>query len=143
MNIQFETAFQIFTDIYGMPNWEVKPKEGQDRDEIIRSWCEALKPYTVAEVKTAAYKVVKFGKVRSFPTLSHILSELDTFHREQEGSVTDEADRCFLYLLSHGIETIDACRTIYDLYGVKKGGYEPKNDPVYMGFSNIYKRKAV
>ncbi len=143
MNMQFEAVFGIFSDIYGMPNWETKPKEGQDRDEIIRRWSEALKPYTVEQVKTAAYKVVKFGKVRTFPTISHVLSELDNMQAEQQITSDEEADKCYVYLLNHGVEQDQASRTIYDLYGVKKGGFEPIKDTVYMAFPNIYKRKAV
>lgn len=142
MNIQFDTAFKIFVDLYGMPNWETNPKDGQKREEIIDMWSENLKRYTVDQVKQAAYRVYKFSKSRSFPTLNHLLAELSQHQPDENLSPQQEADRCYVYLLNHGHEPMHASRTIYDLYGVKKGGYEPKNDPVYISNPQIYKRKV-
>lgn len=81
-NIQFETAFQVFTDIYGLPKWEEAPKEGQNKEKIIETWCNELKGYTVEQVKEACFKVIRWGKIKTFPTLSHLLAQLSEVKQE-------------------------------------------------------------
>lgn len=76
MSMQFHEAFKIFSDVYGYPKWEVDPKEGQSKDEIVKMWQEELRPYSVGQVKTACYKVVKYRKAMTFPTISHLMSQL-------------------------------------------------------------------
>lgn len=86
MNLQFEAAFQILVAIYGMPAWDVKPKEGQNRDEIIRLWCEELKSYTTDQIKTACYWLVRKRRSMTFPTIHHLKAELVCYDNENNKS---------------------------------------------------------
>lgn len=87
MSQQYETAMKIFSDIYGYPKWETNTKDGQNVMEIVKIWEDELKKYTPEQVKQACYKVVKYRKTQTFPTISHLMSELC-----EEESITDKED---------------------------------------------------
>jgi len=129
MNIQFEAVFKIFVDIYGVPPWEAKPKEGQNREEIISLWCDELKGYTIDQVKRAAYSVAKFKKSSSFPTISHLMAEL--VNEKREACSAPEA--VYRELLASKFETDKTndekrriCQeAIYATHGICVDGYIP------------------
>lgn len=130
MNIQFETAFDILSNYYGLPNWEVKPKEGQSRDEIVKVWCCELKPYTVEQVKEACYWLTRKKKTMTFPSINVLMNEL--FNSKKEGAQEEEAKRVYRMMREQkGFDErykICAQRAIYDVYGVCMEGYDPKAD---------------
>lgn len=91
MSMQFDEAFKILSDVYGYPKWEINPKEGQSKDEIIRVWQDELRPYSVGQVKAACYRLIKYRKAMTFPTISHLMSELVDVKPEPEENTSDMA----------------------------------------------------
>jgi len=128
MKEQTETAMKIFTDIYGMPKWEKEEKDGQDYNEIIALWDNELKCYSVDQVRQASYRVVKYRKSMTFPTISHLLSELcDTEKEEEKG---DEVQKCLSTLLQRQppFDDLAIQRTMWKLYQFKYKNYDPEQD---------------
>ena len=129
-NIQFETAFDILSNYYGLPNWEVKPKEGQSRDEIVKVWCDELKGYTVDQVKEACYWLTRKKKTMTFPSINVLMNEL--FSAKKENNPNEEAGR--VYRMIRERQNYDekykicAQRAVYDVCGVCMEGYDPKTD---------------
>lgn len=123
MNIQTETAMRIFTDIYGMPNWEKNVKEGQSPSEIIKLWDDELSGYTEQQVKNACYKLAKFRKVMTFPTISHLMSELCD---EDKDVKTDNQVQFVLKALLNNKELSELAiqRTMWNLYKYSYNGYK-------------------
>lgn len=131
MNKQFETAYNIFRDFYGMPKWERDPKDGQRPDVIIKQWCESLEPYSVEQVRQACSWLTRKRRVMTFPMLDSLLAELSDKEPEQkkEMSKGEEALMCYNYILAHANESnppiskLAAQKTIWDLYGISMDGY--------------------
>lgn len=129
MNIQTETAINIFNDIYGYPKWQKETKDGQSYDEIIKLWDGELKGYTVQQIKTACYHIIKYRKNMTYPTLSHLLAEL--VDEEKEENKGDELQRVIKALESKtGTPTglLAVQRTLWQLYQYRYQGYEPEKD---------------
>ena len=125
MNIQFETAFDILSNYYGLPNWEVKPKEGKSREEIVKLWCDELKGYTVNQVKEACYWLTRKKKTMTFPSINVLMNEL--FNSKKEADPNEEALRVYGICLEK-YSQLASQRAVYDVYGVCIQGYDPKND---------------
>ena len=84
-------AMNIFVDIYGQPNWETKPKEGQSKLEILALWDKELEGYADYQVKDACYRLCKYKKAMTFPTISHLMAELvDNKKEDKEYSKNTE-----------------------------------------------------
>lgn len=88
MSVQFEEAFNRFVDVYGLPVWEEKPKSGQSREEIVRMWENELRGFTVEQVRSACYRVIRFKKNMSFPTISHLMAQLVDEQRSGDNVIT-------------------------------------------------------
>ena len=76
MSLQFEVAFSTLVDFYGEPKWEENPKVGQSREQIIKIWESELKDYSESQVREACYKLFRFRKAMTFPTISHLKAML-------------------------------------------------------------------
>jgi hypothetical protein len=76
MSENYRTAMRIFVDFYGQPNWETKTKEGQSPEEIRKIWIDELNGYAEYQVKEACYRMCKYRKVMTFPTISHVMAQL-------------------------------------------------------------------
>ena len=134
MNIQFETAYNIFKDFYGEPKWMIDPKEGQNPDVIIDQWCKELAPYSVEQIRQACSWLTRKRRVMSFPMLDSLLAELSDKEPEaaKENSKGHEALFCYNYILEHANESnppiskLAAQRTIWNIYGVPMDGYIPE-----------------
>lgn len=128
MNIQTETAINIFNDIYGYPKWQRETKDGQSYDEIIKLWDGELKGYTVQQIKTACYHITKYRKNMAYPTLSHLLSEL--VDEEKEENKGDEIQRVIQELLNHQPPFCELAiqRTLWQIYKYRYNGYDPEKD---------------
>ena len=128
MSQQTETAMKVFSDVYGYPAWETKTKDGQNVQEIMKIWEDELKDYTPEQVKQACYRVVKYRKAQTFPTISHLMAEL--CDQEKYIDKTDEVHLCLRELLKHTPPFSDIAiqRTMWRLYQFKYLGYEPEND---------------
>lgn len=134
INDQYITAMRIFSDIFGEPSWLSNPKEGQSTDEIINVWCLELKNYTLDQVKKACYSIVKWKKSMTFPTISHLMSELSDQDVEKVvGDNTSEAQRVYRRLLTERPEysNLAAQRSIFRVYGIEVGGYKNADDIGY------------
>lgn len=128
MNNQTDTAIKIFTDLYGLPKWLKDEKEGQDSEKMIELWDNELKDYTPEQVKVACYRVAKYKKSNTFPSLSHILAELvDEDKQENEG---DECQKCLRALIKKEPPFSDLAvqRTMWRLYKFKYKDYNPDED---------------
>lgn len=128
MSQQTETAMQIFSDVYGYPNWEVKTKDGQNVQEIIKIWENELKEYTPEQVKQACYRVVKYRKSQTFPTISHLMAEL--CDQEKNVEKNDEVRICLKEILKRNppFDDLAVQRTMWRLYQFKYKDYDPEND---------------
>ena len=71
--MKFDIAFKILTDLYGYPKWD---KNGQSIDEIEKIWEEELNGYTDAQIKDACYKLFRYRKTMTFPTISQLMAML-------------------------------------------------------------------
>lgn len=69
----FDIAFNRLCDLYGKPNWK---KDGQDIDEIRKVWETELDGYSEEQIKEACYKLFRYRKAMTFPTISHLMSML-------------------------------------------------------------------
>lgn len=126
MSMQYEIAFKIFSDVYGYPTWETKTKEGQNAQEIIKIWEEELKKYKPEQVKQACYRVVKYRKAQTFPTISHLMAELC-----EEEKVVDEKDemkKTLKTLLEHNPPFCENViqKVMWDMYNFSYNGYNPE-----------------
>lgn len=133
MSNQTEVAMKIFSDVYGYPNWEVKAKEGQNALEIMKIWEEELRQYTPEQVKLACYRVVKYRKAQSFPTISHLMAELVDEEKKEDCSIqvgnVKEAKKMYSYIITHGNSSkLASQRTIWNLYQVEVDGYNHETD---------------
>lgn len=77
-------AFGIFVDIYGNPSFITKPKAGQSQEEVFAVWDKELENYSEIQIKDACYRIVKYKKSMTFPTISHILAELVGEEKEEK-----------------------------------------------------------
>ena len=130
MNIQTQTAMEILSDIYGYPKWDKEAKEGQSPEKIIELWDKELSGYTSDQVKQACYRLVKYRKAMTFPTISHLMSELvDEEHKIDAG---DEAQRVLRELINHQppFDEIAIQRTMWSLYGYSYNGYDNEKNKV-------------
>lgn len=128
MNNQTDIAIKIFTDLYGLPKWLKDEKEGQDSEKMIELWDNELKDYTPEQVKVACYRVAKYKKSNTFPSLSHILAELvDEDKQENEG---DECQKCLRALIKREPPFSDLAiqRTMWQLYNFSYLGYDAEKD---------------
>lgn len=128
MSKQTEIAMKIFSDVYGYPNWEVKAKEGQNALEIIKIWEDELKDYDPEQVKQACYRVIKYRKAQTFPTISHLMAEL--CDQEKNLDTKDDVQRCLRAILNHQppFDDLVIQRTMWKLYQFKYKGYNPEQD---------------
>jgi len=128
MRIQTQTAMNILTDIYGYPKWEKETKDGQSYDKIIELWDNELSEYTPEQIKTACYRLIKYRKAMTFPTISHLMSEL--VDEEKNYDDKNEQQRVLAELLNRQppFDDLAIQRTMWSLYGMKYKGYEPELD---------------
>lgn len=136
MNIQFETAYNIFKDFYGEPKWMVDPKEGQNPDVIIEQWCNELAPYSVEQIRQACSWLTRKRRVMTFPMLDSLLAELSdkTPERKSDETPSEKAIRIYDYLLKNDQErrvskedwAKIAQKIVYDEYGVSVDWYVPE-----------------
>lgn len=68
-----DIAINTFIELYGVPHWE---KEGQSIDEIKKLWEKELNDYSEEQIKTACYKLFRFRKTMTFPTISQLMAML-------------------------------------------------------------------
>jgi len=141
MNVQFETAYNIFKDFYGEPKWSKDPNDGQRPDVIIKQWSDALAPYSVEQVRQACSWLTRKRRVMSFPMLDTLLAELSDKETEskKERSAQEEAMFCYNYILTTPTESGIMCsklaarRAIYNIYGICLDGYDPNyKEEVYV-----------
>lgn len=140
-NTQFNVAMDILTSYYGMPQWDLNPREGQDRDKIAKTWCDELGKYSVAQIQEACYWLTRKKKTMTFPSLPVLLNEL--FSKEPEVLSADdrEPNRVYVALMAQkninkhpeAVKRLICGRTIYRIYGVKVDGYKRADDT---GFDN-------
>lgn len=133
MNDQTNVALRILSDIYGYPQWEKNTKDGQNADEIIKIWAEELGNYTIEQVKNACYRVAKFRKSMTFPTISHIMAELVDEKKKDEYSLetgnVKAAQKMYAYLINNSsAPKLASQRTIWNLYHVEVDGYKQEED---------------
>lgn len=133
MNEQFKTAMGVLSDIYGYPQWETNTKDGQNADEIAKLWSKELSQYTPEQVKSACYRVIKFRKSMTFPTISHIMAELVDEKKKDEYSLdignVKEAQKMYAYLINNStVDKLASQRTIWNLYQVEVDGYKHEED---------------
>ncbi len=102
-NIQTLTVLTIFIEIYGYPKWLTSPKSGQNIKEIISRWNTELDGYSIEQVKEAAYKVVRFKKSMSYPTVSHMLVYL--YDVDKEANLNEELAELQRKLSTPRVET--------------------------------------
>jgi len=128
MTPQFEEAMRIFTDIYGYPKWEKEAKDGQSRDAIVSLWDRELREYTVQDVKEACYRLIRYRKTMTFPTISHLMSEL--IDKQKEMSKDDEIHMVLKALLNAKppCSELATQRTMWAIYQYKYNGYDPEKD---------------
>lgn len=69
----FEIAFECLRDLYGMPNWK---KEGQSIEKIKMLWEEELDGYSGGQIKEACYRLFRYRKTMTFPTISQLMAML-------------------------------------------------------------------
>ncbi len=67
---QTSSVLGIFMEMYGLPEW----LNDKHMDKIIARWNAALHDYSLEQSREAAYKTARYS--RTFPTLSHVLSQL-------------------------------------------------------------------
>lgn len=131
MSVQFEEAFNRFVDVYGLPAWEEKPKSGQSREEIVRMWEDELKRFTVEQVRSACYRVIRFKKNMSFPTISHLMAQLvdEPVAEDKSSSAAWKAYHDLKQFpcprLTPEQNEMAVLRTIYRVYGVCLNGFDP------------------
>lgn len=88
----FDIAIKRLTDLYGNPNWF---KDGQDIDEIKKVWESELNGYTEEQIKEACYKLFRFRKAMTFPTISQVMSMLYDEEKPKEASIYEsKTSRC-------------------------------------------------
>lgn len=128
MSLQTEVAMKILSDVYGYPSWETKTREGQNAQEIIKIWESELKCYTVEQVKQACYRLFKYRKTQTFPTISHLMAEL--CDQEKSERKEDSAQKCLKELIQHKplLNDLSIQRTMWKLYQFKYLGYDPEKD---------------
>jgi hypothetical protein len=128
MKIQTQTAMRILADIYGYPKWEKETKDGQSYDKIIELWDNELSEYTPEQIKIACYRLIKYRKVMTFPTISHLMSEL--VDEEKNYDDKNEQQRALAELLNRQppFDDLAIQRTMWSLYGMKYKDYDPELD---------------
>lgn len=67
-----EELIPFLTDVFGKPQWLIKPKEGQKPEKIIEQYVNVVKPYRKEAVIQRAGEIFQYKDTRSFPTPSHI-----------------------------------------------------------------------
>ena len=128
MNEQTETAMHILSDIYGYPKWETNTKDGQSADEIMKLWADELGHYSVEQVKQACYRLAKYRKAMTFPTISHLMAEL--CDEEKEKDTENEPQRVLKVLLNRQppFDEDVIQRVMWMSYKMKYKNYEPDKD---------------
>lgn len=134
MNIQFETAYNIFKDFYGEPKWMIDPKEGQNPDVIIEQWCNELQPYSVEQIRQACSWLTRKRRVMTFPMLDSLLAELSDKEPVQKKEINkgEEALMCYNHMLKNAsscnppVSKLAAQRVIWNIYGLSMDGYVPE-----------------
>lgn len=71
-----KVVIPTLSELYGAPNWMLKPKEDQDPEKILKQWADALGGYSEHQLKMACLKYYKYNKSTGFPVLGKIESEL-------------------------------------------------------------------
>lgn len=71
--MKFETTFNILVELYGKPNWG---KEGQSIEKIKRIWEDELSDYSDEQIKDACYRLFRYRKTMTFPTISQLMAML-------------------------------------------------------------------
>lgn len=66
----------FLTDLFGKPQWMIKPKEGQKPEKILEQYVEVIKPYRKEAVIQRAGEIGIYRDTRNFPTPSHIRARL-------------------------------------------------------------------
>lgn len=66
----------FLTDLFGKPQWMIKPKEGQKPEKILEQYVEVIKPYRKEAVIQRAGEIGIYRDTRQFPTPSHIRARL-------------------------------------------------------------------
>lgn len=128
---QTRTALNTLSAIYGNPSWRGTPAE----KDVISEWDKLFKNYSDEQVKKACLRYAKFKKEGKFPSLACIEAELvDETFNEDKGDKVEIANRCFAYWQAHKNECdpipteLTMKQTIWKLYGVAVGGYNPVFD---------------
>ena len=102
-NLQTSTALKIFVDFYGFPSWENNPKEGQNRNEIIKLWNETLKGYSEHQIEEAAFNIVRNQRTMKFPTISHMRAQL--FDKSKDAEIQQQLAELKRRLAEPRVET--------------------------------------
>ena len=68
-----DIAINTFVELYGFPKWE---KDGQSIEEIKKIWEGELKDYSDEQIKIACYKLFRYRKTMTFPTISQLMAML-------------------------------------------------------------------
>lgn len=139
MNEQTSMAMRILSDIYGYPQWEKNTKDGQNADEIIKLWSDELGHYTTEQVKQACYRLAKYRKAMTFPTISHLMAEL--CDEEKEKDTETEPQRVLKEVLNHQPPFDDDViqRVMWMSYRIKYKDYDPNSDKL---LDDQYKTKS-
>lgn len=88
----FEVAFKRLSDLYGEPHWE---REGQDFREIQKIWESELDGYSEEQIKEACYKLFRYRKAMTFPTISHLMTMLyDEEKQTQKSEYKSQKSSC-------------------------------------------------
>lgn len=90
--MKFERAFEVLVDLYGMPNWQ---KEGQSMDKIKGIWEEELSGYTDEQIKDACYRLFRYRKTMTFPTISQLMAMLYDEERTQPKEEQHKQEKCY------------------------------------------------
>lgn len=97
MNEQTAAALKIFSDFWGIPDWQAKPKEGQNPEAIIAQWDAFLRSYSIGTVESACIKIFNDKRSRTFPTISHLKAALAGETRDNESKqrseIADDTER--------------------------------------------------
>lgn len=88
---KYNLVTDILTELYGSPKWELEKKEGQSKIKVMNEWDKALSGYADDQLQNACYRIFKFKKSSSYPSLSHLLSELvDEKPEDKNNEITRE-----------------------------------------------------
>lgn len=118
---KYNLVTEILTELYGSPKWELDKKEGQSRIKVMNEWEKALCNYSEDQLRTVCYRIFKFKKSGSYPTLSHLLSELvDENPEDRNKSITKEKSELEIWYEKHVVDRIKNKMPMDYLYPVYK-----------------------